>query len=93
MVRIQFRRTLFLDRGVAVAKEALTRIELQLPSDEDLRIYVRLAFREIRRGRHNMSILELMRGGRTAQYFLGYFIRDRLRKTNRLFELYPDPTY
>lgn len=77
-------RRLYLQRGLEVAKEALMEAEIQAPDEKQLRDFVRLAFREIRRGRQAISIGEILRGGQRARFILAYFIEKRLRKAGQL---------
>jgi hypothetical protein len=78
------RRRLYVKRGVEVAKEALAEAEIQAPDEKHLHHLVRLVFREIRRGRHSCSIIEILRGRERALGFLSYFIREHLRKSGQL---------
>ena len=73
---------------------ALTRLSLrrrqyvaraiQVPDEEELRRLVRLAFREVRRGRFPYSVPELVKGGPGACRFLVRFIKKRLQRAGQL---------
>lgn len=83
-VRTQQRRRSYVKRGIEVAKEALREAEIEVPSEVQLRKYVRLAFREIRRDRQQYTIKEVVEGQQPARFFLSYFIRERLRRNGQL---------
>jgi hypothetical protein len=71
-------------RVIEVAKEALKKADFQAPDEEELRRLVRLAFREVRRGRWPYSVPELVKGGPRACRFLVRFIKERLQRAGRL---------
>lgn|SRR5208337_547795 len=81
---IQTRRRLYVTRGIEVAEEALREAEVLAPDEAQLRRFVRLAYREIRRGRQPFSIADILRGQEPARFFLSYFIRERLRRNGEL---------
>lgn len=78
------RRRSYIERGIEVARESLREADIQAPNEVTLRKFVRLAFREIRRGRKPFSIVEILRGRERARFFLNDFIRERLRKNGQL---------